>query len=620
MKKYIIVFLGLLVLYNVFGQNLAPDIANYDMAVTLDTKAKTLLGVEKITWKNTSTVAVNELQLHLYLNAFRDKESTFMKESGGKLRGDVFKENGFGNSYITSLKSNSGEELLGGLKYIQTDDKNKKDRTVISVPLKRPLAAGETIELNISFKAILPKIFARTGYGANDYYLIGQWFPKIGVFERNEAGLYSWNCHQFHADSEFYADFGKYKVSITLPEHLILGATGKEKSVIKLKGGLKTVVFEADDVHDFAWTASPAFKVYKKKWKHVELVALMQPEHASQYKRYFDAAEKSLNYFEKVMGKYPHQTLTFVDPPLESSGSIGMEYPTFVTCGSFWGVGSYYKFAEIVTVHEFGHQYFQGILASNEFEQSFLDEGFNQYMEGRIMDESYGKGSNIDFLGFRVNDIETSRYSYVSMDFPEISEINKPSWEYPKGVYSELTYTKTATILATFERMIGRDQMDKVLKAYYQKWQFKHPKLKDFKNVANQTLGLNYDWFFEQAFEKSYSCDYSVDTIINSDNEHSFILKREGKFILPQGIQVNFADGSSELMKWDANKMTQKFEYSKEILSVQIDPLKNNLMDLNLVNNSYSIAPASTTFMAKYTAKTFFWVQNILTSFLFWIG
>jgi hypothetical protein len=617
--KFLVSLLSILLSTTLFAQNLAPDIANYDIAVSLDTKDKVLLGTEKLTWTNTSPMAINELQFHLYLNAFRDKKSTMMKESRGILHGEVFNEKGSGNIYITSLKSNRGEEFLNKLKYIQPDDNNENDRTVISIPLKMPLGPGQTIEIDLSFKAKLPKIFARTGFGENDYYLIGQWFPKIGVFEENNAGDWAWNCHQFHPNTEFYADFGKYKVSITLPENLTVGATGKKTNSIKLKGSLKTEVFEIDDVHDFAWTASPHFKVYEKNWKHVKITALMQPEHASQYKRYFDGAEKALAYFEKTLGKYPYETLTLVDPPLESSGSGGMEYPTFVTCGSYWGVGKWFKFAEIVTVHEFGHQYFQGILASNEFEQSFLDEGFNQYMEGRIMDEGYGRGSYFDLFGFVLNDKETARYSYVGMEYPELSEINKPSWTYPRGVYGELSYSKTATILHTFERMIGTAQMDKILKTYYEKWKYKHPKLKDFEDVANQTLGKNYDWYFEQAFEKSYSCDYSVDTLINSASKSSFTLKRKGKFILPQEVLVSFGDGSSELFTWDAKTTMKVFNYSKRIASVQIDPQQKNLLDLNLLNNSLSDSNPNT-FLAKYSAKAIFWMQHFVTGFLYWIG
>ncbi|MGK0137036.1 MAG: hypothetical protein ACI9DJ_000480 [Algoriphagus sp.] len=609
----------LLVVFSANAQNLAPDIANYDIAVSLNTKDKIILGEEKLTWTNTSSVSVNELQFHLYLNAFRDKESTFMKESGGKLRGEKFDEKNFGKIDISMLRSNRGEDLRKSMVFIQPDDNNKSDQTVISVSLKRVLKPGETIILEIGFRAKLPKIFARTGYGPDDYYLIGQWFPKIGVFEKNERGSWAWNCHQFHANSEFYADFGKYKVSITLPQNLILGATGKMVSETKLKNNFKKVVYEVDDVHDFAWTASPKFMVFEKQWKHVKLTALMQPEHASQHKRYFDATEKSLSYFENLLGSYPYPTFTLVDPPIEASGSGGMEYPTFVTCGSYFGVGNWLKIAEIVAVHEFGHQYFQGMLASNEFEQAFLDEGFNQYLENRIMDESYGKGSNIDLFGFQIGDKESTRFSYVTMDYPELSEINKPTWKYPKGVYGDLTYTKTATALSTLENLVGRKKMDAVFRAYFREWQFKHPRFSDFTNTANSVLGKNYNWFFTQAFDKTYSCDYKVDTLRNTAGRGYFTLSREGKFVIPTDVLVSFEDGSSELFIWDAASPLEKFDYPKDIKSVYADPQKKNLMDLNLLNNSYTLK-SNDGFLWKYTVKAMFWMQHMISTFLFWIG
>lgn len=609
----------LLFVFGANAQNLAPDIANYDIAISLNTEDKVITGEEKLTWTNTSPVPVNELHFHLYLNAFKDKKSTFMKESGGKLRGDKFDEVNFGKIDISTLRSNRGEELRKNIVFIQPDDKNTTDQTVISVPLNRALEPGETIILEIGFRAKLPYILARTGYGPDDYYLIGQWFPKIGVFEKNERGVWAWNCHQFHANSEFYADFGKYKVSITLPQNLIVGATGNKVSETKLKNNFKNVVYEADDVHDFAWTASPKFMVFEKKWKHVTLTALMQPEHAGQHKRYFDATEKSLTYFENLMGSYPYQTLTLVDPPMEAIGSGGMEYPTFVTCGTSFGVGSWLKMAEIVAVHEFGHQYFQGMLASNEFEQAFLDEGFNQYLENRIMDEGYGKGSNLDLFGFQISDKESTRFSYVTMDYPELSEINKPSWKLPKGVYGDLTYTKTAMALTTFENLVGRKKIDSVLRAYFQEWQFKHPRFSDFTNTANRVLGKNYDWFFTQAFDKSYSCDYRVDTVRSAAGKGYFTLSRVGKFVIPTDVQVNFEDGSSELFTWDAASTSKSYLYPKAISSVHVDPEKKNLMDLNLVNNSYTLE-STDGFLWKYSAKAMFWMQHVITSFLFWIG
>ncbi len=598
------------------------EITNYTIDVRLDTKNKSLTGKEIISWVNTSNVPVKSVQLHLYMNAFKDKNSTFMKEMEQERRNSRFKktDSTSGSIYISSVFSEEGENLYQNLKFIQTDDNNTNDHTVVEIQLNKVVLPGGNLKLEIGFKTKLPRIIARTGYGKNDFYLIGQWFPKIGVFEKNRNGDYSWNCHQFHAHTEFYADFGTYKVSITLPENLIVGATGSKSFEIKLKDGLKMLTYEANNVHDFAWTASPVYKIFTQNHNGINLIAMMQPEHSGQNKRYFEAVVKAIDYFESTLGKYPYKTLTMVDPPATSSDAAGMEYPTFITCGSYFGIGKWARIAELVTIHEFGHQYFQGMLASNEFEQSFLDEGFNQYMESRIMDENYGSGSQLNIFGFKVNDTGTNRESYVSMDFPEVTEINTSAWLYPKGTYNIMTYTKTATALVTFENLIGRVKMDKILKEYFRKWKFRHPHFQDFVDVVNEELAPeNYSWYFDQAFNKSLSVDYKVDTVVNSGKSNYVVLKKEGEFVYPVEVEVILNDGSIILDKWNGESKSWKNNYKTSIKSVRIDPESKNLMDLNLINNSYT-QEGKDDIIDKYTSKWVFWIENLLLTFLTFIG
>ncbi|MFB0946206.1 MAG: M1 family peptidase, partial [Spirosomataceae bacterium] len=221
---------------------------------------KQLTGSEKLTWRNTSADNITELRFHLYLNAFKDENSTFMKESdGGKLRGDRMDKtdnSNWGNIQITSFKTSRKENLYGKMRFIQPDDLNENDETVMQVKLDRPILPNEMIELYIDFKAKLPKIFARTGF-AKGYFLVAQWFPKIGVYEsagERYAESGQWNCHQFHANTEFYADFGNYDVRINVPQEFVIGGTGSLVSEIKLKNNRKLLRFYAEDVHDFAWT------------------------------------------------------------------------------------------------------------------------------------------------------------------------------------------------------------------------------------------------------------------------------------------------------------------------------------------------------------------------------
>ena len=623
MKKYILLFLLIIFFLQINAQKspLSNRIANYDILVKLDANKKTLDGKETLTWKNTSSDNISELQFHLYLNAFKDANSTFMKESGGQLRGKKIDKNAkenWGSISILSMYIRGGENLTNKIQFIQPDDLNEKDKTVIRVPLSKALKPDETITLNINFKAKLPKIFARIGF-SNDYFLVGQWFPKIGVYE--PAGMRyatkgAWNCHQFHADSEFYADFGNYHVNMTVPKDFILAATGIFQNEKVNKDKTKTITYHANDVHDFAWTVSPKFVVSERQWKHVKIKAVMQPEHSGSTERYFQSAIVALNYFDKNLGKYPHTVLTLVDPPLAGSGSSGMEYPTFITCGeTIWGMPNGMRLPEVVTIHEFGHQYFQGMLASNEFEESFLDEGFNQYYEGRIMDETYGKGSQFNILGFKIGDMESSRMSYVSMGNPKISEIFRFSWKYPKGAYSILTYTKTATWLKTLENMLGRPVMDEIMQMYFIRWRFKHPCVQDFINIVNEItpkrlgnkFGTNMNWYFEQVLYKAPVCDYAVKGI----TQKAFIVERLGDMILPTEILVKFADGKEQLLAWNGKDYTKTYKFEQPIESVTIDPKNKILLDLNIINNSQTLKQSTLPFI-KYAMKIMFWLENVI--------
>ncbi len=237
-------------------------IVDYDIKVSLDPETKLVEGSEILKWTNPSDGPVAELRFHLYWNAFRNDRSTFFKESGGQLRGDkADTRKGWGYTDVTSMTWD-GAELMKGARFESPDDGNPDDRTVLVVPLPRPVAPGETAALSIAWKAKVPRVYARAGY-VRDFFMFGQWFPQIGVYEpkgrrrRAEAG---WNCHQYHANSEFYADWGDWKVAITLPEKFVVGSAGALVDT-KTAGGKKTLTFEQKAVHNFAFTADPRYVV-----------------------------------------------------------------------------------------------------------------------------------------------------------------------------------------------------------------------------------------------------------------------------------------------------------------------------------------------------------------------
>lgn len=635
----------------IFNQPLSNRIANYNISVKLDADKKMLDGIEILKWKNTSPDIINELQFHLYLNAFKNSKSTFIIESGGQLRTEKMNqqdEKSFGWIDITKLKRSNGADLTKNIKFIQPDDNNKSDQTVASIYLDKPIKPGEEVELQINFTAKLPKVFARTGFNDN-YFLVGQWFPKIGVYEYpgiRYAEKGGWNCHQFHANSEFYADFAAFDVAINVPSKFVVGAVGVLRSSKKNNDGTTTHFYRAEDVIDFAWTASPNFKVVYDQWKNVKIKLMIQPEHFDQFERHFYSVKAALDYFDKYLGKYPYPNLTIVDPPLSAFGSGGMEYPTFITAGTIWKIPVGLRMPELVTIHEFGHNYFMGMLASNEFEEAFLDEGFNQYFETRIMDDTYGlKTGAINFAGIKVGDFEMTRSSYTGMKNPKLAEIYRKSWEYTEGGYGSLTYMKTAVMLKTLEGLLGMKTMNEIMKIYFERWKFKHPCVKDFIAIVNEVtlrdhgrkFGDNMNWYFDQVLYGSDICDYSVASIQNDEAgkesgvydkegkkafvknseagnyKSSVVLYRKGEIKLPVEVLITFNDGKKILEKWDGQARTKKFEYEtkSQIVSTQLDPFYKIPLDINVINNSLVTVPETGVFK-KYSVKFLHWLQNAM--------
>ena len=636
----------------IFPQPLSPRIANYDISVSLDASEKTLKATETLVWRNTSRDRITELQFHLYLNAFKNSESTFMKESGGSSRGAAMDVGGWGWINVDKMAVRGGEDLTPKMEFIHPDDDNMKDQTVMRVRLARPILPNQSITLDISFTSKMPTVFARTGY-FDDFFMVAQWFPKIGVYEpagMRYATTGQWNCYQFHSNGEFYADYGVYNVDINVPQSFVVGATGLRQRE-RLNGDTtKTLFYRAEDVHDFAWTASPRYEVVEDQWEHVAVQLLIQPEHRQHTGRYLQSTKAALQYFNDWLGKYPYPNLTVVDPPIKAFGAGGMEYPTLITGGSVYGLPEGVRFIELVTIHEFGHQYWYGLVGNNEFEEAWLDEGLNQYSETRIMDETYGvQSSALDLYGYREGDLEMAREGYLGMSNPKIAPTRLNAWEYKAGGYGNLTYAKTAVFMATLERLLGRPVMDEIMRTYFERWRFRHPSSRDFIAVVNEItqkrLGKKYgndmNWFFDQVLYGTEVCDYELTSIGNrriskpegvfdpkekSDTsaaprlyEARIVVSRLGEVKMPVDVLVHFESGKEARESWDGQGRWKEFKYTGEerIQWAKVDPDEVLQIDMNLLNNSKTLEISSAP-VWKYTVKFLFWIQNILqTSSLF---
>jgi hypothetical protein len=646
-----------------FPEPLSPRIANYDIDVKLDTETRILKGKEILIWHNTSSDAIDELQFHLYLNAFRNNQSTFMKESGGQHRGNEIDEDGWGFIDLDHLTTAEGENLLPGLEFIHPDNDDENDKTAVRVPLSRPIPPGGSIFLNMEFTAKMPSPpFARTG-AKDEYFFVGQWFPKIAVYTED-----GWNCHQFHVNSEFFADYGNYNVKITVPEENVVGATGLEVEVTNNGDGTATHYYHAEDVHDFAWTTSPEFVEFTDKAQDVDIRVLMQPDHAYQGQRHLDAAKVSVEYFQNWYGDYPFPNLTVVDPRRGAGGSGGMEYPTLITAGTAHGLPEGIRVVELVIIHEFGHNFWYHLLASNEFEESWMDEGINTYTDIQIVDKEYGPvGAAVDFLGIKMNNLHLQRGQY--MFGADLDPVIKNSWEFYSGTsYGINSYAKPGLILTTLQNYLGQETMQEAMREYVKRWRFKHPKSEDFFDVVNDVAGEDLTWYFDQALRSRKVIDYSISNVFSrevdenegfdftlssedagadlsatvTDTSAEFIMESEameedsviseqhdeeeskmyysgvnvrrlGEFVFPVEIEVVFDNGDTLRESWDGEDLWKKYRYTRpnKLVSASVDPEHKIVLDVNYTNNS-RLVEGRNLGVNKLSGRWLFWMQFLL--------
>jgi Peptidase family M1 domain len=601
----------------------APRIADYDIAVRLDPETKRLDGRLRLTWRNPSTDSVPDLWFHLYLNAFRDRQSTFWRESRGQLRDVAMPKDGWGRIDVTVLRIANGADLLPSLTFEAPDDGNRQDGTLARVRLPQPVAPGGSVDLEIAFTAALPKAYARTGY-AGDYFLVGQWFPKIAVYEpagmRGRAGG-GWNAHQFHAHSEFYADFGHYRVAITLPRRFIVGATGVRTARVDHGDGTTTHTYEQGDVHDFAWTASPRFVEITRRFDaardvsaqdyrdaaarlgrsieelrlgDVEVRLLMWPDHLPQADRYLRTTMRAIAAYGLAYGRYPHRTLTIVDPPDEAIGTGGMEYPTFFTAGTIapfnaWPLNRIYL-PEIVVAHEFAHQYFQGMVASNEFEEAWLDEGIGEWATGWLLDAMVGADrSFLELAGLRLSMLDYQRLDNDRSRGREM--IRQPSWSYDTG-YSFNAYERPSLTLRTLEGLLGHRTMARVMRTYAERWRYRHPSSDDFYRVASEVARRDLTPFFRQTIESPAVIDYAVGEIMQESAYTAVTVRREGDLQIPIVVAFKFAGRPVERRTWDGVARWTRFTfgYAEPLEWVDVDPERRVALDVSWLNNGRIVA------------------------------
>jgi hypothetical protein len=411
-----------------------------------------LKGKETVFWENTSRDAVKSLYFHLYANAFRDKRSTFLREA-----------------------TRDGFEIPDDMKYGEMQIASLEVDGVQATP--QFVEPGGRPTIKIEFTLEMPRLIRRMGAHA-DFVMAAQWFPKLGRYLGLESTAKNlrdgWYCHQYHANTEFSADFADFDVTVRTPVEYVLGATGmpQGEDAFEEKGGVKVRRrrYRAESVVDFAWTAGKRLKesvhdvapvkagdledpVGREVRRvqdlvggedaalpTVQVVLLLQPEHEDQKERYVEAARVALGMFGAWLGPYPAQRLTIVDPPWSGRAAGGMEYPTLVTGGTVDGSPPQTHRPEGVTVHEIGHQWLMWMLANNEAEEAWLDEGVNTYLTTQAMRLAYDRRGggfapaqeSTTLLGFHFEGVPVHDYPGLSAGWPDLFEL--PGWARPPRI------------------------------------------------------------------------------------------------------------------------------------------------------------------------------------------
>jgi hypothetical protein len=589
---------------------MSQRVVHYEIDAKYDAAKHTVDATEVLTYHNLTGQALDHFPFHLYQNAFQPN-STFVREA--KVAGnrdtayDKWEAKEYGSEDIKSLEVVGQGDLTSQVQYVQPDDGNKDDKTVVDVHLAKAIAPGEYVQFKIAFTTKFPETQARSGW-KRDFVLGGQWFPKVGVWWHG-----AWNCHQYHAMTEFFADFGVYDVKLTVPQYEVVGASGVKVGEVSNADSTKTVTYHGDDIHDFAWTASPRYKVkedgvFQGHMGPVQMRILMQPAHWSQAERHEKILRESLDHFERWYGPYPYKTITLVDPEPDSAAG-GMEYPTFITGDSNWFMPEGLHLPEVVVEHEFGHQYWYGMVATNEFEDAWMDEGINSYTEVKVLDSILGKNTSImNLAGATLGEREAQRLGYISA--ADLDPIAQKAYDYYSyGSYGGITYGKTASVLLTVESIIGEDTMARAMRTYFMKYRFTHPTKEDFLKTIEEVSGRDLRWYFNQAIYGSQVMDYKVLKIesfpVNWYEEkksagkkddkdtvyRSYVwLQRREDFVMPVDVEIKFENGERVREHWDGVGRWTKFTYDKKtkVESAEIDPDHKIQIDRDDFNNSYT--------------------------------
>jgi hypothetical protein len=608
MKK----LLFLLLPFSALSQYFQQDVS-YQIEVKLDDKNHFLSGFETLTYKNNSPQTLNEIYMHVWPNAYKNKETALAQQlkrnEGNKLAKADPKDLG----YIDSL-----DFKVNGTAVQWSYTPEHQD--IVVLKLATPLKSGEAIQISTPFKVKIPSgSLSRLGHIGQSYQ-ITQWYPKPAVFDQN-----GWNAMPYLNQGEFYSEFGSFDVKITVPANYVVGATGElqtaseiaylnqkvEESKKKLEKLLntetersktfpesasewKTLQYKQDRVHDFAWFADKRFLVLKGEVvlphskETVTTWAMFTPQNAKLWANALEYLHDGTYYYSLWNGDYPYKHVTAIDGTISAGG--GMEYPMITVIGN----SSSKEELEVVIVHEVGHNWFYGILGSNERVHGWMDEGLNTLNEMRYVQTKYPDNTRFSDMvaggRFHLNDLDhhdSGDIMYRTLaSFGLDQPLETHSDDFSSLNYGAIMYQKTGVVFFYLMDYLGAEKFDAAMSAYYQQWKFKHPQPADLQKTLETQTGKDLSWLFQDLIQTTKHIDYKISSVKPMLKTGSEVkLKNPGQVNGP--IEVNVY-GKNEQIETVWAEPGQKFVAVQtpyaDITKVEIDR-NNDIPELNRQNN-----------------------------------
>ncbi len=527
MKRSIYISLLFILSHVCHAQTYFQQQVDYDMDVELMVNDKKYEATATIKYYNNSPETISEIYFHLWANAYSNNSTEFAFQ---KLR---MNQTDF---YFRDVEDNGGyEEISFSQNNTELSFESYKGHTdVVKLVLDSPVAAGEMIEIQCNFTVKIPPFFSRMGR-QNGYFQITQWFPKPAVFDHN-----GWHPMPYLDIGEFYSEFGNYKVNVTVPNGFVVAATGEHLPIEGQKPGHATFSFNAENVHDFAWCAYNNFSIEKDQTtlsngEKVDLYVYKVNKDESWDDALF-FLKRSVEYYSKHVGNYPYPQATVVQSP-GGTGS-GMEYPMLTTIDL---AGNPQEVDHVIT-HEVGHNWFYGILASNEREVAWMDEGMNSFFDHKYNDTYYKTGSYDGRLPNFIDSDTSQTLLEKSLVFQckrgRTQSCSIHCNDYNMLNYGLSAYEYPALSFKYLQAYLGEETFLACIKEYYNQWKFKHPGPEDVKAIFENVSGRNLSWFFDQILDTTHHLDYAITKVEDQPGSSKITIKRKGPLEIP--VRLDF--------------------------------------------------------------------------------